>query len=82
MRRALPSPPAWHFVLVCCAESATPLPSALPQYMAPEVYRHERYSMKCDVYSFAIVLYEMFEGILMLVCTAPPLPWQWYASSD
>lgn len=34
--------------------------------MAPEVFRHERYSMKCDVYSFAMVVYEMFEGFLML----------------
>lgn len=33
--------------------------------MAPEVVRHERYSMKCDVYSFAIVLYEIFEGIIV-----------------
>ena len=32
--------------------------------MAPEVVRHEKYSMKCDVYSFAMVLYEIFEGLI------------------
>lgn len=30
------------------------------------MFRHERYSMKCDVYSFAMVCYEMFEGFLLL----------------
>lgn len=33
--------------------------------MAPEVVRHERYSLKCDVYSFAILAYEIFEGIIL-----------------
>lgn len=34
--------------------------------MAPEVVRHERYSMKCDVYSFAMVAFEIFEGIIVM----------------
>lgn len=36
------------------------------KYMAPEVFRHEPYSMKVDVYSFAMVIYEIFEGFLNL----------------
>lgn len=32
--------------------------------MAPEVVRHERYSMKCDVFSFAMVTFELFEGLI------------------
>lgn len=39
------------------------------KYMAPEVVRHDKYSMKCDVYSFAVVVYELFEG---LVATPDP----------
>lgn len=31
-----------------------------PQWMAPEVIRGEHYSEKCDVYSFGIVLWELF----------------------
>eukprot|EP01018_Ginkgo_biloba_P037887 Gb_36967 [translate_table: standard] len=31
-------------------------------YMAPEVFEHRRYDTKVDVFSFAIILYEMFEG--------------------
>lgn len=31
-------------------------------YMAPEVMNHEKYSEKADVYSFAIVLAELFTG--------------------
>ena len=30
--------------------------------MAPEVLRKERYSEKADIYSFGIVLYELFSG--------------------
>ena len=33
------------------------------KYMAPEVFRHERYSCKCDVYAFAFICFELFEGI-------------------
>eukprot|EP00898_Chlorokybus_atmophyticus_P005628 jgi/Chlat1/6066/Chrsp4S06345 len=32
------------------------------RYMAPEVYRHEAYTKSVDVYSFGIILYELFEG--------------------
>jgi serine/threonine protein kinase len=31
------------------------------KYMAPEVFKHEFYGLKCDVYSFAMVMYELFE---------------------
>lgn len=30
--------------------------------MAPEVYRKEHYSLKADVYSFAMIMYELYEG--------------------
>lgn len=29
-----------------------------PKYMAPEVFRQEKYDTSCDVYSFAIILFE------------------------
>ena len=32
-----------------------------PQYAAPEVLRHDRYSEKADVYSFAVVAWELFQ---------------------
>ncbi|MED6210226.1 hypothetical protein PIB30_062167 [Stylosanthes scabra] len=32
------------------------------RYMAPEVFKHRRYDKKVDVYSFAMILYEMLEG--------------------
>lgn len=32
------------------------------RYMAPEVFKHRRYDEKVDVFSFAMILYEMFEG--------------------
>lgn len=32
------------------------------RYMAPEVFEHESYNTKVDVFSFAMILYEMFEG--------------------
>jgi serine/threonine protein kinase len=32
------------------------------RYMAPEVFLHEQYDKSVDVFSFAMVLYEMFEG--------------------
>lgn len=31
------------------------------RYMAPEVFRHEPYSLKVDVYSFAMILFQLFE---------------------
>jgi serine/threonine protein kinase len=32
------------------------------RYMAPEVFEHQNYNTKVDVFSFAMILYEMFEG--------------------
>ncbi|GMH15288.1 hypothetical protein Nepgr_017129 [Nepenthes gracilis] len=32
------------------------------RYMAPEVFHHQKYDMKVDVFSFAMILYEMLEG--------------------
>lgn len=37
------------------------------RYMAPEVFKHRKYDKKVDVFSFAMILYEMLEG-------DPPLP--------
>lgn len=42
------------------------------RYMAPEVYRHEPYNNKVDVYSFAMICYQLFEGVLPF-CRYPPL---------
>ena len=33
------------------------------RYMAPEVFEHHSYNTKVDVFSFAMILYEMFEGV-------------------
>ena len=33
------------------------------RYMAPEVFRHEIYNEKVDVYAFAMIFYELLEGI-------------------
>ncbi|MED6197556.1 hypothetical protein PIB30_057497 [Stylosanthes scabra] len=32
------------------------------RYMAPEVFKHRRYDKKVDVFSFAMILYEILEG--------------------
>lgn len=32
------------------------------RYMAPEVFRHEKYDSAVDVYSFAIIFYEVGGG--------------------
>ncbi|KAK3042372.1 hypothetical protein RJ639_002418 [Escallonia herrerae] len=32
------------------------------RYMAPEVFNHRKYDKKVDVFSFAMILYEMLEG--------------------
>ncbi|KAJ0447049.1 putative dual-specificity kinase TKL-Pl-5 family [Helianthus annuus] len=32
------------------------------RYMAPEVFKHRKYDKKVDVYSFAMILYQMLEG--------------------
>lgn len=34
------------------------------KYMAPEVFRHERYSCKVDVFAFAMICYDLYEGVL------------------
>uniref|UniRef100_A0A7S0UV82 Protein kinase domain-containing protein n=1 Tax=Polytomella parva TaxID=51329 RepID=A0A7S0UV82_9CHLO len=31
------------------------------RYMAPEVFRHEPYSLKVDVYSYAMIIFQLFE---------------------
>ena len=33
-----------------------------PQWSAPEVIRHERYTEKADVYSFGIIIFELLTG--------------------
>lgn len=33
------------------------------RYMAPEVFRHELYNNKVDVYGFAMIAYQLFEGL-------------------
>ena len=35
------------------------------RYMAPEVFRHEQYNLKVDVYSYAMIVFQLFE------CTVP-----------
>ncbi|KAH7577898.1 hypothetical protein JRO89_XS01G0313300 [Xanthoceras sorbifolium] len=32
------------------------------RYMAPEVYRRESYGKSVDVFSFALIVHEMFQG--------------------
>ncbi|KQK15061.1 hypothetical protein BRADI_1g20390v3 [Brachypodium distachyon] len=32
------------------------------RYMAPEVFKHRKYDRKVDIFSFAMILYEMLEG--------------------
>lgn len=32
------------------------------RYMAPEVFRHEPYNLKVDVYAFSMICYQLFEG--------------------
>ena len=42
------------------------------KYMAPEVFKNELYGLKCDVYSFAMIAYEVFEGIMLM---RDPVSW-------
>ena len=42
------------------------------KYMAPEVFKNEAYGLKSDVYSFAVIAYEVFEGLMLL---RDPLVW-------
>ncbi|CAG9464939.1 unnamed protein product [Pedinophyceae sp. YPF-701] len=32
------------------------------RYMAPEVFRHEPYNNKVDIYAYAMIMYQLFEG--------------------
>jgi len=41
------------------------------RYMAPEVYRHEPYNNKVDVYSFGMILYQLMEGVVPFNGTKP-----------
>eukprot|EP00798_Chlamydomonas_sp_ICE-L_P028052 gene28052-31154_t len=41
------------------------------RYMAPEVFRHEPYNNKVDVYGFAMICYQLFEGSLPFSRFAP-----------
>ncbi|MEW5309905.1 MAG: hypothetical protein WDW38_001748 [Sanguina aurantia] len=34
------------------------------RYMAPEVFRHEPYNLKVDVYSYAMIAFQLFEGCI------------------
>lgn len=49
------------------------------KYMAPEVFKNESYGLKCDVYSFAVIAYEVFEGLMLL---RDPVSWAHSASGD
>lgn len=33
------------------------------RYMAPEVFRHEPYNSKVDVYAFSMICFQLFEGM-------------------
>ncbi|MEW5312654.1 MAG: hypothetical protein WDW38_004271 [Sanguina aurantia] len=41
------------------------------RYMAPEVFRHEPYNNKVDVYGFAMIMYQLFEGVPPLLDAGP-----------
>eukprot|EP01025_Chloroclados_australasicus_P063609 TRINITY_DN8425_c0_g1_i2.p1 TRINITY_DN8425_c0_g1~~TRINITY_DN8425_c0_g1_i2.p1 ORF type:complete len:231 (+),score=23.47 TRINITY_DN8425_c0_g1_i2:2-694(+) len=41
------------------------------RYMAPEVFLHEPYNTKVDVYSFAMICFQLFEGKLPFEGTDP-----------
>jgi len=49
------------------------------KYMAPEVFRHEFYGLKCDVFSFGMVMYELFEGLMAL---GDPVQWAHLAAGE
>lgn len=33
-----------------------------PLYIAPEILNHENYNFKVDIWSFGIIIYELFDG--------------------
>ena len=41
------------------------------RYMAPEVFRHEPYNLKVDVYSYAMIVFQLFECICPFHSTDP-----------
>jgi serine/threonine protein kinase len=41
------------------------------RYMAPEVFLHEPYNTKVDVYSFAMICFQLFEGEVPFEGTDP-----------
>jgi len=41
------------------------------RYMAPEVFRHEPYNNKVDVYSFGMIMYQLIEGVVPFCGTKP-----------
>lgn len=44
----------------CCPCIPTSRPGSY-RYMAPEVFRHEPYNSRVDVYSFSMIVYQLFE---------------------
>lgn len=40
-------------------------------YMAPEIFEHQSYSLKVDVYSFGLVVWEIFAGALVFATLYP-----------
>lgn len=48
---------------MCCATQVYKLTGETGsyRYMAPEVFRHEPYNLKVDVYSFAMIIFQLFE---------------------
>lgn len=53
---------------VCCAELLSGRTGTL-MYMAPEVYRQEPYNEKADVFSYAIIAYEILHSYMMISAT-------------
>lgn len=53
-------------------------------YMAPEVLKCQNYNEKCDIFSFGIIMYELFMRTLMLTfvsCSGEPDEVENYARS-
>jgi serine/threonine protein kinase len=49
------------FVLFAATIFALLVPPGSYRYMAPEVFRHEPYNSRVDVYSFSMIVYQLFE---------------------